>query len=61
MILDKIQLYFTTRSICTDSNIKYINRVISVMEKFGSENMMSYTFITNTRANVKTNEKGDKK
>lgn len=61
LILDKIQLYFTTRSICTDSNIKYINRVISVMEKFGSENMMSYTFITNTRANVKTNKKGDKK
>ncbi len=61
LVLDKIQLYFTTRSICTDSNIKYMNRVVSVLEKFGSENMMSYTFVTTTRANVKTNEKGAKK
>ena len=61
LVLDKIQLYFTTRSVCTDSNIKYINRVISTMEKFGAENMTAYAFITTTRTPVKSDEKGAKK
>ena len=61
LVLDKIQLYFTTRSVCTDSNIKYVNRVISTMEKFGAENMTAYAFITTTRTLVKSDEKGAKK
>lgn len=53
LVLKYLRSYLSNRSVAIDSNTRYVNRIVQVLETFTKQNLTAYYAITMQRAKIK--------